>query len=93
MAGEDIPDIKPPDRPNFTQRESLCRIYARQMQDLLTEEEFAALPGAQRWIRREREERPLTSPLEGDKPRYRGSKGVGEGPDRNKALGNQDPRQ
>ncbi len=93
MAGDSAPGYDPPTRPNFVHREALCRTYAQQLQDILTEEEFASLPGAQRWIRREPSERPVTETPDGGEIRNRGSKGVGSAPDRDKLMGKRSPGQ
>jgi hypothetical protein len=50
MNGQDVQPKIDPTRELFTSRDELGRTYAKQLQQLLTPEQFAQLPGAQRWV-------------------------------------------
>lgn len=58
MAGEAIPKQSNLRRPDFNEREDLCRRYAMLLRGLLTEEQYDSLPGSDRWMRRIRTPEP-----------------------------------
>ncbi|UCD74346.1 MAG: hypothetical protein JSV91_11210 [Phycisphaerales bacterium] len=52
MTGKSNPTKSKLERPDFNQRESLCRRFALLLRGLLTEEQYDSLPGSERWMRR-----------------------------------------
>lgn len=50
MNGEQVQPKIDPSAELFTKREDMGRTYAKQLQGLLTPEQFAQLPGAYRWV-------------------------------------------
>jgi hypothetical protein len=50
MAGQNVEPKTDPTRELFLKRDDMCRGYAKQLQTLLTPEQFAQLPGAMRWV-------------------------------------------
>lgn len=50
IAGQQIEPKPDPMREKFAKREELFRTYATRLHDLLTEDQFALLPGGYRWI-------------------------------------------
>ena len=52
MSGKSGSSRSQLDRPDFNEREDLCRRFALLLRGLLTKEQYDSLPGSERWMRR-----------------------------------------
>jgi hypothetical protein len=73
MSGDAPQDAKiDPTRQLSLNRDELCRTYARQLNGILTPEQFAQLPNGNRWIEKPPEETVTSNPIEKPGSRKRG---------------------
>ena len=86
MTGKSNPAKSQMERPDFNERENLCRRFALLLRGLLTEEQYDSLPGSERWMRRldpvQKERKIPESPRDagsGTKPKDPRNPGRGRG--------------
>lgn len=81
MAGEQVEPKPNPTHALFVKREEMNRTYARRLRGLLTDEQFAQLPGASRWVEEPQDENAGVSEgsAQTEKEAVKGQKGGREG--------------